>query len=144
NLLLENTGWSSDPRVDEIVSVGQSVGAFELDPARDDAALLAEVPQGAYTFHVLDPQGGGTSLGELYLDREFNDQGRLVNISTRGWVDNAGAVVIAGFSITGNAPRQVLLRGIGPTLIDYGVTDAATAVEIELYRGPQLLIRKSG
>ncbi len=143
-LLLENTRWSTDPRHDEIADIGGQLGAFPLDPAEDDSAFIAELDQGGYTFHVLDPTGGGTALAELYFDRGFSGNGRLVNISTRGWVDNRGAVVIAGFSITGNGPREVLLRGIGPALLDYGVGDAATAVQIELFREQQSLLQKRG
>jgi hypothetical protein len=144
NLLLENTRWGTSPRKDEIIEVGGRLGAFDIDPDAADSAVLAEVSQGAYTFHVFDPSAGGTALAELYFDRDFSGNGRLVNVSTRGWVDDAGAVVIAGFSITGDAPRQVLLRGVGPTLATKGVGDAAQGVEIELYRLAEPLLQKSG
>ncbi len=48
--------------------------------------------------------------------------GRLVNLSTRGWVGTGGSVMIAGFIIGGNAPKQVLIRAIGPALANAGVS----------------------
>jgi hypothetical protein len=39
-----------------------------------------------------------------------------LNISTRLRVDVADKVMIAGFIITGNAPKPVLIRGMGPSL----------------------------
>jgi hypothetical protein len=46
--------------------------------------------------------------------------------------DNAG---IGGFIITGNAPKHVLVRAIGPSLTGFGVPDAVTDPMLELY-GP--------
>jgi hypothetical protein len=39
----------------------------------------------------------------------------LRNLSTRGSVQTGDNVLIAGFIVTGNDPRQILLRGIGPS-----------------------------
>lgn len=58
-----------------------------------------------------------------------------INLSTRMLVqtgDNAG---IGGFIITGNAPKDVLLRAIGPSLEQSGVLDALADPVLELH-GP--------
>ena len=58
-----------------------------------------------------------------------------MNLSTRTSVqtgDNAG---IGGFIITGNTPKQVLVRAIGPSLIDFGVTNPLADPVLELH-GP--------
>jgi hypothetical protein len=45
--------------------------------------------------------------------------------------DNAG---IGGFIITGTAPKHVLLRGIGPSLAAFGITDALANPTLDLRR----------
>jgi hypothetical protein len=52
--------------------------------------------------------------------------------------DNAG---IAGFIITGTAPKQVLLRGIGPSLAAFGVPDALANPTLDLRRPDGTRIR---
>ncbi len=46
---------------------------------------------------------------------------KALNISTRLFVDTGERSPIAGFVITGNVPKRVLLRGIGPSLAASGV-----------------------
>ena len=60
---------------------------------------------------------------------------QALNLSTRLHVqtgDNAG---IGGFIITGNAPKNLLFRGIGPSLTPLGVTGALANPTLDL-RGP--------
>jgi hypothetical protein len=44
-----------------------------------------------------------------------------LNISTRLRVDTGDKVMIGGFIITGNVPKQVVLRGLGPSLVSSGI-----------------------
>jgi hypothetical protein len=58
-----------------------------------------------------------------------------MNLSTRTSVqtgDNAG---IGGFIITGNTPKRVLIRAIGPSLVDFGVPNPLADPVLELH-GP--------
>ncbi len=48
-------------------------------------------------------------------------RGRLVNLGTRTRVGRGDSVLIAGFVVSGTSPRQVLVRGVGATLAEYGV-----------------------
>jgi len=48
----------------------------------------------------------------------------LVNISTRMRVESGDNVLIAGFIIEGTAPKRIIVRGIGPSLAAFGVTDS--------------------
>lgn len=54
-----------------------------------------------------------------------------------------GQPLIAGFVVTGSAPMQVLVRGIGPTLTGYGVTGALAAPSLSLYNGAGTLIAQN-
>jgi hypothetical protein len=49
---------------------------------------------------------------------------QAINLSTRMLVQTGENVGIGGFIITGTAPKQVLLRGMGPSLTGFGVPDA--------------------
>ena len=49
---------------------------------------------------------------------------RSLNISTRARVQTGDNVLIAGFIITGSNPKQVVLRGLGPSLANAGIPPA--------------------
>lgn len=63
----------------------------------------------------------------------------LANISTRMRVETGDNVLIGGFIITGTAPKRVIVRGIGPSLANSGVTGALADPTLELVRGDQSL-----
>ena len=58
-----------------------------------------------------------------------------LNLSTRMRVETGNDVGIGGFIITGSVPKQVLLRGIGPSLAGSGVPDPLADPVMELH-GP--------
>jgi uncharacterized delta-60 repeat protein len=60
---------------------------------------------------------------------------QAVNLSTRMRVQTGDNVGIGGFIIRGTAPKQVLLRAIGPSLTQSGVPDALADPVLELH-GP--------
>jgi hypothetical protein len=60
---------------------------------------------------------------------------QAVNLSTRLRVQTDDNVGIGGFIITGTAPKHVLLRAIGPSLTQLGVSDALADPVLELH-GP--------
>jgi arylsulfate sulfotransferase len=49
---------------------------------------------------------------------------RVQNLSTRGTVMTGDNVLINGFIISGNDPKTVVLRALGPSLSDFGVSGA--------------------
>ncbi len=59
---------------------------------------------------------------------------RLANISTRARVGTGDSVTIAGFVISGQESKPVLIRAIGPTLGTLGVATALAAPKLELFR----------
>jgi hypothetical protein len=59
---------------------------------------------------------------------------RLANISTRARVGTGDSVTIAGFVISGQESKPVLIRAIGPTLAGLGISTALTAPKLELFR----------
>ncbi len=59
----------------------------------------------------------------------------LINISTRGSVETGDNVLIGGFIVTGTDLKQVVLRGLGPTLTGAGVTGALADPTLQLFDG---------
>lgn len=60
---------------------------------------------------------------------------RLVNLSTRAWVGTGDNVLIAGFVIKGNSPKQVLIRAIGPSMAKASVPNLLYDPTLMLYNG---------
>jgi outer membrane protein assembly factor BamB/subtilisin family serine protease len=60
--------------------------------------------------------------------------GRIVNLSARASVGTGGNILIAGFAIEGTGSKDVLLRGVGPTLglAPYNVPGALAAPQLTL------------
>jgi hypothetical protein len=61
-----------------------------------------------------------------------------LNIATRLKVQTGDNVLIAGFIITGNAPKKVIVRGIGPSLA--GIRDVLADPVLELHGASGSLI----
>jgi endo-1,4-beta-xylanase len=59
---------------------------------------------------------------------------RLVNLSTRATAGIGDATLIPGFYIEGDAPKRVLLRGIGPGLLAFGVEGVLVRPELSIRR----------
>jgi len=55
-----------------------------------------------------------------------------VNISTRGLVQTGDGVMIAGFIIQGSSPKEVIIRGLGPSLTQRGVVGALQDPTLDL------------
>jgi hypothetical protein len=58
---------------------------------------------------------------------------RLVNVSARNRVGTGDNILIAGFTIAGTGTKQVLIRAIGPTLINFGVTGTLADPQLEVF-----------
>jgi hypothetical protein len=64
---------------------------------------------------------------------------RLFSLSARGSVGTGANVLIVGFA-TSNASKSVLLRGIGPTLANYGVSGVLPQAQLLLYNAASTVI----
>jgi hypothetical protein len=140
NIVLDNAAvatndqWSPD-----LAARFAALGAFPLTTGSRDAALETTLGAGNYSAIVSPAPGSaaGTALLEVYESVEAAPR-RFVNLSARGPVA-AGRPLIVGFTITGELPASVLVRGVGPTLGAFGVTGALTDARITLYRGSAAL-----
>ncbi len=64
----------------------------------------------------------------------------LANLSTRGYVGTVDDVVIAGILIGSGASDTVAVRGIGPSLSNFGITNALMNPYLELRNNDGSLI----
>jgi hypothetical protein len=114
------------------------IEATGLAPGDDrESAILMSLDPGTYTAILSGVnQTTGIGLVEVY-DLDQSAGSKLANISTRGFVDTGDNVMIGGIIIgpsdTGDA--TVLIRAIGPSLINAGVSDALQNPELELHDG---------
>ena len=80
----------------------------------------------------------GTPASLTIVDDEIgapSPPAKAVNIATRLRVATGDNVMIAGFILTGNAPKEVVLRGMGPLLGNFGINDFLADPVVDL-RGP--------
>jgi len=135
--IAENDNWSAGANAAEVAFAAAKIGATPLPAGSGDAALLLTLEPGCYTFHVMGADGGtGIALLEIYLVDDAGLPGTLVNLSARAFVGTEGDVLITGFVTQGDA--QVLVRGVGPTLGDYGVPGVMASPLLEVYDGAVL------
>ncbi len=70
---------------------------------------------GTYTVAITSSQGTVTSSSAV-MTVGTNSASRLANLSARAQVGTGGDVLIVGFIMSGSGSKQLLLRGVGPTL----------------------------
>lgn len=136
-LIASNHGWSEGGSADEIADLAERVGAFPLVEGSTDAAMLVHLPPGRYSMHLGSVSGGaGTALAEVY---ETDAIGALLNLSARGLVAGDNDPLIAGFVVTGDQPKRVLVRGIGPALAEHGVTDPLADPRLQIFHDGEVV-----
>ncbi len=65
--------------------------------------------------------------------------GPLANVSSRGITRPGDDVMIGGFIITGNVPKKVVIRGLGPSLNNAGLTNIISDPTLELHDSTQVI-----
>jgi hypothetical protein len=138
-----NDNWSATAtETPAIAAAAARVGAFALSAGALDAAIFTGVAPGAYTVHVTDTAGrAGVALAELYDADTSSGAARLGNLSARGQVGNDGAVLIAGFQVTGVGEQLVLVRGVGPALAKFGLSGVLADPVVTVFRGGDIIGR---
>jgi hypothetical protein len=120
-----NDNWDA-----ALASTFTTLGAFPFDNGSKDAALQQTIngPHSAQTTAT----GAGAVLVEAY-DAGPNDSRKLVNLSTRFQVGTGDNILIAGFVLSGTGTRQLLIRAVGPTLTNYGVTGVLADPQLSVF-----------
>jgi hypothetical protein len=129
-----NDNWKIRP---DGTSQQAEIEATTIPPADDrEPALVRTLPAGnsGYTAVV---RGKNDSIGLAVVEAYDLDAGAnstLANISTRGFVETGNNILIGGF-IPGSGVVRVLVRAIGPTLGNFGVTNPLQDPALEVRDG---------
>ena len=125
-----NDDWQMDPNSRQIPT--------NLRPGDSrESAILTTLQPGSYTAIVSGKNGtSGVGLVEVYsMDNASSSQ--LTNISTRGLVQTGDFVMIGGFvsSAPDGSSAQLLIRAIGPSLAQFGITNILADPALRLIDG---------
>jgi len=127
-LIAGNDDWSPTE-----ATIHQSAGAFRFTSGSKDASLVRTLSPGSYTVHLnrapQSPPSAGVGLVEVF---ELNGNAattaaRLINLSTRAFVGTGENILIPGIVIgplsttSASGTRLVLIRAVGPGLVDFAV-----------------------
>jgi hypothetical protein len=128
-LLQTNDNW---------IETRAEIEATGLHPSNDlESAIVRTLDPGSYTA-ILRGKGGATGIGVVQAyDLNQAAQSKFGNIATRGFVDSGDNAMIGGFIIgpTGGTTTTVVIRAIGPSLANFGITGALQDPTLELHDG---------
>lgn len=127
-VLATNNDWQESPDAALIGSSG-----YAPNDARE-AAIVADLAPGAYTAK-LSGRLNSVGNGLVQVFDLGGAEASLTNISTRGPVLSADGVMIAGITIEGTGSRTLLVRGLGPTLSQFGVAGALEDPLLAIFQG---------
>ena len=131
SLMTQNDNWRDDPLTRYVIA------GSVFQPTDDrEAVIPATLQPGAYTA-IITGKGhtSGIGLVEVYVSYQAADA-ELANISTRGLVQTANDVMIGGFVLGRNQGNvRVALRGIGPSLSQFGLSNVLADPTLELHDG---------
>lgn len=142
NSIASNDDWSTSANASLISSEGGRIGAFPLTAGSKDAALLVTLQPGLYTAQATRVANttNGVALIEIYdATLTGSTSEKLVNISSRGQVRTGDGILIDGFIVSGNAPKKVLIRGVGPALAAYGLNNLLANPMLRLFQGNTMI-----
>lgn len=132
--LFANDNWGGSANLKALFS---QFGAFSLGDSSKDAALSGGFTPGGYTA-LVDGDGGGIAMAEIFDADSSNSGARLMNLSVRAYASTGDGVLIIGFVIGGEVPLRVLIRAGGPVLAGLGVSTALADPQLDFYRGSAL------
>src|SRR4029077_8033681 len=140
-VIASNDNWMNASNKQEIINSGhapsndlESAMIVTLAPNNGDPASLT----GHYTAIVRGKNGStGNALVEVYdlgtASIDVSSKAQLGNISTRGLVQTGDNVMIGGFIVRGDLPATVIVRAIGPSLGNSGITNPLQDPMLDLY-----------
>ena len=128
--LMQNDNWQDDPaQAAQLTALGLGL----RNP--NESGIVASLPPASYTA-ILAGKNGGTGVGlvEVY-DTNQASNSQLANISTRGLVLIGNNVMIGGFILGGSNNTHVVVRGIGPSLAQFGLSPVLANPTLVLHDG---------
>lgn len=122
-----------------------AIEASGVPPSDDrESAIMATLAPGSYTA-IVAGKGNNTGVGlvEVY-DLDQPADSKLANISTRGAVGVDTDVMVGGFILgKGTDPARILVRAIGPTLTDAGISAVLADPTLQLRDANGVTVREN-
>jgi cytochrome c peroxidase len=132
-LLFKNDNWKDDQRT-------QIEGTSFQPTDERESVIIVTLSPGAYTATLTGKdQSTGIGLIEVY-DRDQALDTQFANISTRGSVGAQNNVMVGGFILGGNNRTRVVIRGLGRSLSQFGLTNLLVDPTLELHDANGLLL----
>jgi len=124
HVIASNDNWR-DMQASAITATG-------LAPANDtEAAMILSLSPGSYTA-ILTGTHGTTGVGLIEVYDLTSSGPLLFNVSTRGFVGTDDHVLIAGL-IAGSENTRVVVRALGPSLRQFGISAALADPALMLF-----------
>ena len=127
SLILRNDNWKDTQR--------SQIEGTVFQPTDDrESVIVASLTPANYTA-ILTGKNNTTGVGivEVYDNNQGSDA-QLANISTRGFVQTGNNIMIGGFILGGGqANSRIALRGIGPSLSQFGLNNVLADPTLELH-----------
>jgi cyclophilin family peptidyl-prolyl cis-trans isomerase len=125
-----NDNWGDAANKQDVIDLSLAPGS------PNESVILTTVPSdpnGVIYTAVMRGVNNTTGLGvvEVY-DLDSGPDSTLLNVSTRGPVGVDPNALFGGFILGGTDSKQVLIRAIGPSLTQFGISNALTDPTLEL------------
>jgi hypothetical protein len=127
-LLMQNDDWQDNlAQAAELIAFGLAL----QDPR--ESGIVATLQPGSYTVLMAGKNlTSGIGLVEIY-DVDATAPAQLANTSTRGYVQTGDNVMIGGFILgRGSDSSSVAVRGVGPSLSQFGLSNVLADPTLEL------------
>ena len=135
--------WDDDTHSTTSGSPGSPSGFWNSGVLNDGATFTHVFPDpGTFPYYCSVHGGCCGMMGTVYVaaSTPTPTPAQPLNISTRMEVRTDAQVLIGGFIITGNDPKEVVLRAIGPSLGAFGIADPLADPVLELHASDGSLI----
>ncbi|PTX91737.1 hypothetical protein DB354_17910 [Opitutus sp. ER46] len=136
-VVASNDNWSGA----DVAAKAKQLGAFDLPTGSADAALLFTADsESTYTTIISGSNGtSGNGMVEIYdCEAVGTGSSRLTNISSRGYLP-AGDTMFAGFVISGDVRKKLLIRAVGPTLSKLGIANPLPNPKLSVMYGQTVI-----
>lgn len=144
---LSNDNWGTGNDLDYLAELMPRSGASAVAEGSKDSVIVGSFPVSGYTA-IVGPNIGeadGIVLAEAFDADEdrLNSDVRLVNIATRAEVGIGENVLIAGFWVLGGEKANLLVRALGPELLDRDVQNAISDIQLIVVDGVGNIVGES-